>query len=408
MGDQDVAAAWPRPAGRGPVVALGKLVADQVLELCAPLVVGGQQRVVRTTTAGGAPANVTANLARLGVPARLAGWAGADPLTDGLLAALTGRGIETAVVRRGRAPLSTVLVHPDGERTLLSDRGEGGLETADIRPEWLAGAAVVHLDGYDLLPGRFPEALRAAVSLAHDAGVPVSVDVAAATRMRDHGADGYVELLAGLRPDVMFCNAVEAEVLGLTGGRPAWAPDLVLVHAGARPTRVLTRAGAWWTPSGPAMRRPRWSPAWSVPSRRPDHQAAIDSDPAERSRLVRGDHGKSTYHDVPTPTTGAPTAWPPPSRTPERPAGCVAGRPTRSRSRLTSRSAVPGSTVPRPLATTGTAPRRTTPVRRRWRNGRATRGPRQHLVALSSLSHRCDPARRPDRNAIAAAAVTAP
>jgi len=134
MGDQDVAAAWPRPAGRGPVVALGKLVADQVLELCAPLVVGGQQRVVRTTTAGGAPANVTANLARLGVPARLAGWAGADPLTDGLLAALTGRGIETAVVRRGRAPLSTVLVHPDGERTLLTDRGEGGLEPADIRP----------------------------------------------------------------------------------------------------------------------------------------------------------------------------------------------------------------------------------------------------------------------------------
>ncbi len=66
---------------------LGKLVADQLLELSAPLVVGGQQRVMRTTTAGGAPANVTAGVARLGVPARLAGWAGADPLADGLLAA---------------------------------------------------------------------------------------------------------------------------------------------------------------------------------------------------------------------------------------------------------------------------------------------------------------------------------
>ncbi|RBY78950.1 hypothetical protein DQ238_11255 [Geodermatophilus sp. TF02-6] len=243
---------WPRDAGRGPVVALGKLVADSVLELSAPLVVGGQQRVVRTTTVGGAPANVTANLARLGVPARLAGWAGADPLADGLLAELAGRGVETAVVRRGRTPLSTVLVHPDGERTLLTDRGEGGLEPADVRPGWLADAAVVHLDGYDLL--RFPDALRTAADLAHDAGTPVAVDVAAATRIRAHGADAYVGLLAGLRPDVLVCNAAEARELGLAGDLPGWAPQLVLVHAGARPTRVLTRAGVQEVPVAPVPR----------------------------------------------------------------------------------------------------------------------------------------------------------
>src|SRR3954451_14454426 len=107
MGERQVTAAWPRPAGRGPVVALGKLVADQVLELSAPLVIGGQQRVVRTTTAGGAPGNVRASLARLGVPARLAGWAGADPLADGLLTTLAARRVEPAVVRRGRTPLTT-------------------------------------------------------------------------------------------------------------------------------------------------------------------------------------------------------------------------------------------------------------------------------------------------------------
>jgi ribokinase len=240
---------WPCPAGRGPVVALGKLVADQLLELSAPLVVGGQQRVVRTTTAGGAPANVTAGVARLGAPTRLAGWAGADPLADGLLAGLAGRGVEIAVVRRGRAPLSTVLVHPDGERTLLTDRGEGGLEPADVRPEWVAGAAVVHLDGYDLL--RFPEALRTAASLAHDAGVPVSVDAAAAARMAAHGREAYVDLLAGLRPHVLFSDVAEAEVLGLDGDLPAWAPGLVLVHAGARPTRVGTWAGTEEVPVEP-------------------------------------------------------------------------------------------------------------------------------------------------------------
>jgi sugar/nucleoside kinase (ribokinase family) len=231
------------------VVAVGKLVADQLLELSAPLVVGSQQRVVRTTTAGGAPANVTAGVTRLGVPARLAGWAGADALADGLLADLAERGVEVAVVRRGRAPLSTVLVHPDGERTLLTDRGEGGLEPADVRPEWFADAAVVHLDGYDLL--RFPEALRTAASAAHDVGVPVSVDVAAAPRIERHGVGAYFDLLAGLRPDVLFGNAAEAAVLGLDGDLPAWAPALVFVHAGARPTRVGTGAGTEEVPVEP-------------------------------------------------------------------------------------------------------------------------------------------------------------
>jgi sugar/nucleoside kinase (ribokinase family) len=192
---------------------------------------------------------VTAGVTRLGVPARLAGWAGADALADGLLADLAERGVEVAVVRRGRAPLSTVLVHPDGERTLLTDRGEGGLEPADVRPEWFADAAVVHLDGYDLL--RFPAALRTAASAAHDVGVPVSVDVAAAPRIERHGVGAYVDLLAGLRPDVLFGNAAEAAVLGLDGDLPAWAPALVFVHAGARPTRVGTGAGTEEVPVEP-------------------------------------------------------------------------------------------------------------------------------------------------------------
>src|SRR5690349_15869065 len=105
---------WPRSLSGGPVVAFGKLVADVVLQLSAELLRGGQVRVRRTLPAGGAPANLAAGLARLGVPVRLAGWAGADPLSDGLLAGLRDRGIEVAVVRRGSAPVGTVLVHPDG------------------------------------------------------------------------------------------------------------------------------------------------------------------------------------------------------------------------------------------------------------------------------------------------------
>jgi sugar/nucleoside kinase (ribokinase family) len=221
------------------VVAVGKLVGDVVLRLSAELVRGGQVRVHRTLTAGGAPANVTAGLARLGVPARLAGWAGADPLSDGLLDGLRARGVEVAVARRGSAPVGTVLVHPDGERTLLADAGEGGLELGDLAAAWFAAAAVVHLDGYDLLPGRWPEVAVAAAERAHDAGAAVSVDVAAANRMEAFGGNAYAGLLRRLRPDLLLCNARETAVLGDV----ADLARLVVVHAGSEPTRVLA-AGA--------------------------------------------------------------------------------------------------------------------------------------------------------------------
>jgi sugar/nucleoside kinase (ribokinase family) len=238
---------WPRGLSTGPVVTLGKLVADVVLLLDADPVRGGQVRVRRAISAGGAPANVAASLARLGVPVRLAGWAGADPLSDGLLADLAARGVEPALVRRGSAPVGTVLVHPDGERTLLADAGEGGLEVADLDASWFAGASVVHLDGYDLLPGRWPDVVVAAAERARAAGAAVSVDVAAANRIADFGAEEYVGLVRRLRPDLLVCNVGEAEVLGDVAGL---AP-LVVVHAGGEPTRVLAADGELSVPVPP-------------------------------------------------------------------------------------------------------------------------------------------------------------
>ncbi len=218
------------------MVTLGKLVADVVLRLDAELVRGGQVRVRRTTSAGGAPANVAAGLARLGVPVRMAGWAGADPLADALLADLAGRGVEVSVVRRGNVPVGTVLVHPDGERTLLADAGVGSLALADLRPDWFSGAAAVHLDGYDLLPGRWPDVVVAAAGRARDAGAAIALDVAAANRISAHGAEEYAALVRRVAPDVLLCNAHEADVLPDV---PGLAP-LVVIHAGAAPSRVVT------------------------------------------------------------------------------------------------------------------------------------------------------------------------
>jgi sugar/nucleoside kinase (ribokinase family) len=79
----------------------------------------------------------------------------------------------------------------------------------------------------------------------------VTVDVAAAARIERFGVSAYVDLLAALRADVLFCNAGEAAVLGLSEELPGWAPSLALVHSGASPTRVLTSAGSWSVPVEP-------------------------------------------------------------------------------------------------------------------------------------------------------------
>lgn len=176
------------------LVTFGKLVCDEVLRLPAPFVRGDQMHVTRERYAGGAPANVAAWARTTGMAARMAGWAGADSVADELLGGLAARGVELAVRRHGVTPVATVLVEPDGERTLVAD-------------------------------------------LAHAHGVPVSADVAAAGRIRAHGALPYRDLLARLAPDVLFCNAAKADVLDPAD---ALAP-LVVAHRADAPTLVGRR-----------------------------------------------------------------------------------------------------------------------------------------------------------------------
>lgn len=222
------------------VACTGKLVADEVHLMEGRLVSGGHVPAERTLRAGGAPANITALLAANGIAARLTGWVGADPTAQGLVSELRGQGVQFRCKVEGRSPKATVLVDDKGERALLTDGGEGTLTPDDVRREWYDGAAVVHLDGYDLLEERFPQAVQRASEVAHELGCLVSVDMAAANRIAAMGVDVYMEMIRNLRPHVMFANADEAEVLRLNAQRLAWLP-LLVTHRGPKSTYVSTR-----------------------------------------------------------------------------------------------------------------------------------------------------------------------
>ena len=239
--------------GPGAVGAVGKVVVDQVVVCAEAPAADSHQNVELRVTAGGAPANVTAGVAARGGAAILAGWAGADGLSNQVAADLAARGVQLRLVHRDRAPVATVVAW-QGDRAFLVDQGTLRAGLDDIRDEWLDGMAVMHLNGFELLSYCWPDVLVAAAAQARQRGIAVSLDSPTANRLRADGVASFLAALAGVRPDVLFCNAAEAEALGITGATDAqWATTAVIVHAGINPTLLHTVRGTVSVPVAPAL-----------------------------------------------------------------------------------------------------------------------------------------------------------
>lgn len=234
--------------GPGAVGALGKVVVDQVVVCDQAPAADSHQNVSLRVTAGGAPANVTAGVASRGGAAILAGWAGVDGFSEHVVDDLSLLGVDVRLVRRDRAPVATVVAW-HGDRAFLVDQGTLRARLDDVREEWLAGMAVMHLNGFELLSYCWPEVLAAAADLAHRAGIVVTVDCPTANRLEADGVEQFRAALAAVRPDVVFCNAAEADVIGVSGSTAMdLATSAVIVHAGVSPTVMHTAQDALTVP----------------------------------------------------------------------------------------------------------------------------------------------------------------
>jgi sulfofructose kinase len=125
---------------------------------------------------GGQVATAMVACARLGLRAKYIGTIGDDLRGEIQRRSLEGTGVDTSglIVREG-CPNQTAYILIDqrtGERTVLWHRAEClRLRPADIRPEDILSARIVHLDGCDT------DAAAFAASVARKAGIPVAVDV---------------------------------------------------------------------------------------------------------------------------------------------------------------------------------------------------------------------------------------
>ena len=167
---------------------------------------------------------------------RFFGQVGADTLGDRLLEELVGAGVEPCVRRGGRSGTVVVLAGAGGERTMLTDRGACA-ELDGFEAAWPEGLAILHVAGYSLLEDPLASAARRMIAAVRDAGGIISVDACSVGAIADSGVGGFRDTLGGIGPDLLLCDAGEADLLETTGGYRQLA-DLVVIKDGPRPTRL--------------------------------------------------------------------------------------------------------------------------------------------------------------------------
>lgn len=160
-----------------PILAVGELLID-----FTPESVPGAEPVRFAQHPGGAPANVLAQAARLGADTALISRVGADAFGSFLIEQVARQGIATdGIVRDDRHPTTLAFVHLDaaGDRSFSfyrSDSADRMLCDADISPEAVAQASILHFGGVSLTDEPARQATLHAVQLAREAGTLVSYD----------------------------------------------------------------------------------------------------------------------------------------------------------------------------------------------------------------------------------------
>jgi sugar/nucleoside kinase (ribokinase family) len=221
--------------------AIGDLAEDIVVWLDEPPRPGTDTtaRIVRSR--GGSAANVTAFAAAVGHPARFVGAVGDDDLGARLVAALAADGVDVHVSRRtGRTGTIVVLVGPDGDRTMLPDRGVA-IELDDVPLEWLDGCTWLHVPAYSLAPAALGGAAVRAAQRVRGAGGRISVDASSEGLIEDAGAQ-LADAIGALAPDVLLATVGEYHALPFS--RAASPARWTVLKDGAGPVRAWSATGA--------------------------------------------------------------------------------------------------------------------------------------------------------------------
>ena len=174
---------------------------------------------------GGSASNTINGITRLGMNGGFVGKIGKDDIGLFFTNDSVNNGVKphllTSETPSGRC---TVLVSPDTERTLCTYLGAAcELEASDLNAEMFEGYDIFHIEGY-LVQNH--DLIRTAVSLAKQAGLKVSVDLASFNVVEDN-LEFLLEIIHKY-VDIVFAN--EEEARAFTGKEPEEALKVIAEH----------------------------------------------------------------------------------------------------------------------------------------------------------------------------------
>jgi 2-dehydro-3-deoxygluconokinase len=225
------------------VVTFGETMALMLTESPGPLAHADELKL----RIGGAESNVAIALTRLGTPATWLGRVGDDGLGELVARELRAEAVETRAI-----------VDPDAQTGLMIKErrteaassvwyyraGSAGsrLSVADVESAGIESAALLHVTGITpALSGSAWEATRRALTIANDAGVPVSFDINHRSKLwKDRDAASVYREIAE-KSDVVFTGDDEARVLV---PHAADAPSIAREIAALGPAQVIVKLGA--------------------------------------------------------------------------------------------------------------------------------------------------------------------
>ena len=201
-------------SGRGVLATLGDLLEDVAVHPETAIREATDTPCAIRRRRGGSAANVaTAAAALLGAGrVRFLGRVGDDPLGSRLLAEMEEAGVKACVQRGGRTGSVVVLVGEEGERTMLTDRGDS-LAFDECAEAWLEDVKILHVPGYSLMGGALAETAMSVISAVRAGGGAVSVDANSVGAISDVGVETFCRTLAEVDPDLLICDRSEADLL---------------------------------------------------------------------------------------------------------------------------------------------------------------------------------------------------
>jgi sugar/nucleoside kinase (ribokinase family) len=237
-------------AGPGTMICvLGDAHLDVVVAPAGPVAEETDTPARTSVGVGGQAANVAAWVVALGGRARLIAARGTDLAGHLVAAELARRSVDlVGPVIEGRTGVVVSLTDGAARRSMLTDRGVGtDLAARLLDPGWLDGCEWLHLPAYSLVA----EPVAGAALAAAERAPRLSLDLSSTAALREYGVARFAELVARLRPAVVFGNEAEAALAGEVprgcelviklGARGVRAAGTVYP---ARPTRPVDPTGA--------------------------------------------------------------------------------------------------------------------------------------------------------------------